>query len=250
MNTDVWTLQLGELSVHVVRRRIKHLHIGVYPPDGRVRVAAPMLLSTDAVRLAVIDRLAWIRQHQRVFETQERQSPRTIVTGESHYLFGRRYRLRVVETTGAPRVVLKSRSAIDLFVRPGTPGAKREALLAAWAREHLIAVLAPLVERWQERIGVYAAEWGVKRMKTKWGSFSTSSRRLWFNSELVKHSPVCVEYVVVHELLHLLDPTHGPFFVTLLDCYFPRWRATRSRLNAAPLGHERWASWVTDGAPD
>ncbi len=233
-------MTVGGLAVSVVRKRIKNLHLGVYPPLGRVRVAAPHAISDDAIRLAVIDKLGWIKRQRSKFQHQPRQSRRELVAGETHYFMGRRYRLKVVETLGRPKIAPQGIGYLVLFVRSATTATQRDALLAQWYRDQLKAFIAPLIHTWQQTLGVTARGWGIKRMRTKWGSCTLSTRRLWFNTELAKKSPDCIEYIVVHELLHLIERRHGDRFIDLLNRHLPRWTETRARLNAAPLGHENW----------
>lgn len=233
------TTVLG-IPVEVVRKDIRNLHIGVHPPHGRVRVAAPLLLSDEAIRLAVVERLAWIKKHKRNFENQPRQSKREMVNGECHYYLGRRYRLRVHEHTGNNRVALRGLATMDLFVRPGTTAAEREAALLAWYRRQLRAMIPPLLEKWLPVIGVQAPAWGIRKMKTKWGSYSRVTSRVWFNLELAKRPPQCLEYIMVHELVHSLERHHNKRFVALMDGFMPRWRQYRDMLNETPLGHEVW----------
>ena len=211
----------------------------MYPPDGRVRVAAPLAVSDDAVRLAVIDKLGWIRRQQEKFRRQPRESRREMVTGESHYFLGQRYRLRVVEHHGPSRAV-RNKSRIDLYVRPGSGAEQRERVLQHWYRECLKEMVPPLLVRWQPILGVEAAGWGVRRMKTKWGTCNVGTGRIWLNLELAKKPAPCVEYLVVHELLHLLERHHNDRFLGLLDQALPQWRLHREELNRAPLGHEDW----------
>jgi predicted metal-dependent hydrolase len=240
MSTDEKVLEVAGLKINVVRKDIKNLHLGVYPPAGRVRVAAPRAISDDAVRLAVIDKLAWIKLQRSKFEQQPRQSRRDMAAGESHYVFGRRYRLRVREHDGKPHIATRGVASLEMFVRPGTSIEQREELLARWYRDQLKAVIAPMIAKWATKLAVQPSAWGVKRMKTKWGSCTRDMGRLWFNSELAKKPVDCIEYIVVHELVHLLEAKHGERFSALMDQHLPRWRATRERLNAAPLGHEIW----------
>jgi len=226
--------------VDVVRKEIKNLHLGVYPPDGRVRVAAPLLISDDAVRLAVIGKLGWIRRQRAKYEAQPRQSQRQMVSGESHYFLGRRYRLRVQQSDSPPRVALRGKTAIEIFVRPEATAEQRRALLQRWYRERLKALIPPLLEKWQQALGVQAADWGIKRMKTRWGTCNIKARRVWFNLELAKKPEQCLEYVVAHELMHLLERHHDDRFTALMDRHLTNWRQLRSELNQAPLAHEHW----------
>jgi predicted metal-dependent hydrolase len=240
MKTDPIPLIVDGIPVHVVRKPIKHLHLGVYPPDGRVRVSAPLHVTDDAVRMAVIGRLAWIRKHQARFAAQARQSARRMVSGESHLFLGRRYRLQVLEHRDVRQSVVVRGSTLELHVQPGTTDARREAILYGWYRAILRELVPPLIARWEPVLGVRAADWGIKRMKTRWGSCNTRDRRVWVNLELIKKAPECLEYVVVHELVHLLERGHGARFKALMDRHLPRWREVRARLNAEPLAHADW----------
>lgn len=239
MSIESHDIRVGGVRVTVVRKAIKNLHLGVYPPRGRVRVAAPLAVSDDAVRLAVISRLGWIRRQQARFESQLRQSVREIVSGESHYFLGHRYRLRVVEHTG-PGSVVRSRSTIELRVRPGADAQQRERLLLRWYREQLKQLVPPVVARWQAVLGVRVKEWGIKRMKTRWGACNAAARRIWLNLELAKKPPHSLEYVVLHEMAHLIERRHNERFLTLMDRHMPQWRARRRELNSEPLAHEQW----------
>ena len=231
---------MSGIAVEVVRKAIKNLHLGVYPPHGRVRVAAPLAVSDDAVRLAVISRLGWIKRQREKFETQPRQSQREMVRGESHYFLGRRYRLNVIEHGGAGKVVLRSKAVMDLCVRPGSGADQREKVFHRWYRAQLKALVPPLLEKWQREVGVAAADWGIRKMKTKWGACSVSARRIWINLEMAKKPPECLEYIIVHELVHLLERHHSDRFTARMDAFMPQWRLIRKKLNAGPLGHESW----------
>lgn len=240
MATETHNITVGGVKVEVVRKEIKNLHLGVYPPNGRVRVAVPLVISDEAVRLAVIEKLGWIKRQKARFADQPRQSQREMVNGESHYFLGQRYRLRVHEQAGPARVAVRGIAVLDLFVRPGTSAEQREVILLRWHREQLRALIPPLLEKWQPKLGVHVAEWGIKKMKTKWGSCNTDAGRVWFNLELAKKPVQCLEYIVVHELVHLLERHHNQRFTTLMDSYMPQWRQSREVLNTSPLGHETW----------
>lgn len=233
-------IEVDGLVVSVVRKKIKNLHLAVYPPDGRVRVAAPLLVDDEAVRLAVISRLAWIRRQQEKFAQQERQTPREYVSGESHYFLGARYRLILIEQSGAGRVEIRNRQFIDLYVRPDSTIEQRRRVLSAWYRAYLRDTLPDLIEKWQKVMGVQAAEWGIKQMKTRWGTCNSEARRIWVNLELAKKSPRCLEYIVVHEMAHLLERRHNERFRALMDRFLPQWQFLRDELNREPLAHEDW----------
>jgi predicted metal-dependent hydrolase len=228
------------LPIEVVRKDIKNLHVGVYPPSGRVRVAAPLRLDDDAVRLAIISRLGWIRRQQARFAQQMRQSRRELAYGESHYFEGRRYRLNLVEQDAAPRVRLATNSLIELGVPPGTGRAGREAVLHQWYRERIRGQIPALLRKWQPRIGVEVAEVRIRRMKTRWGSCNGPARRVWLNLELAKKPPSCLEYILVHEMVHIRERHHNQRFRQLMDAAMPTWRLCRDELNRAPLAHEEW----------
>ena len=234
MSIESHRLRVGGLMVDVVRKDIKNLHLGVYPPNGRVRVAAPLAVNDEAVRLAVVGKLGWIRRQKAKFEAQARQSPREMVDGESHYYLGRRYRLTVVEAWGRQTVSLKGGTRILLQVHPGANAARRWGVLERWYRERLREELAPLIEHWAARLELAAPEWRIRWMRTQWGSCSAAGR-LWFNLALIKKPPQSIEYVVVHELAHLLERGHGDPFVKLLDEHLPDWRQRREQLNITPL---------------
>ena len=240
MNTETHQIKVGDLVVDVVRKNIKHLHLAVYPPVGRIRVAVPLRVNDEAVRLAIITRLAWINRHKRKFAGQERQSAHEYVSGESHYFQGRRYRLNVVYQDGPAHVVLRNKRTIDLFVRQGSDAAQRERVLRAWYRRQLKALIPSLVAKWESTIAVRVAEWGVKKMKTKWGVCNIKARRIWLNLELAKRPIQCLEYVIVHELVHLQERLHNERFMELMDKVMPHWRQRREELNRSALGHETW----------
>ena len=241
MSIETRRLTVGGVAVEVVRKDIKNLHLGVYPPHGRVRVAAPLVVSDEAVRLAVVGKLGWIKRQRTQFNRQPRQSRREMVNGESHYFMGHRYRLRVKEHDGPPRVALRGASSLELVVRRGASPEQREAVLHKWHRNQLRFSALPILNKWQSKLDVQVAAWGIKKMKTKWGSCNSTARRVWLNLELVKKPERCLEYIVVHELLHLRHRRHDDAFVALMDKYLPTWRRARRELNVAPLGHEEWA---------
>jgi len=233
-------IKVSGLSVEIVRKDIKNLHLGVYPPNGRVRVAAPISVSDDAVRLAVIGKLGWIRRQRQKFEAQPRQSKREMVSGESHFFQGRRYRIRVVFHDGPATVVLRNKNTMEIKVRPGTSAEQRLKVVERWYREQVKATVHALLVKWQLLLGVEVTDCGIKKMKTKWGSCNIEARRIWLNLELAKKPVQCLEYVVVHEMVHLMERQHNDRFMALMDCHLPRWRTYREELNQAPLAHEDW----------
>lgn len=239
MSTTSAYLRVAGIDVDVVYKDIKNLHIGVYPPLGRVRVAAPVQLDDDRVRLAVVARLPWINKAREQLRATVRQSEREMVTGESHYIWGVRHRLTVVEQPG-PTQIKVSGTRVIMNVPPGSDQAARCAVFGRWQREQLRAAIPLLIDKWEPIIDRTVPRWSVRRMKTKWGSCNRQTGHLWFNLELVKKHPDALEYIVVHEMTHLIERCHGERFTNLLDAFLPDWRARRDQLNEAPLAHEKW----------
>ena len=238
--TNTNYIEISGLSIEVIRKDIKHFYIGVHPPNGQIRVSAPLRLDDDAVRLAIISRLGWIRRKRKAYVNQERQSKREFVSGESHYFAGRRYRLKVTEQDCPPNVKLLNNTRIGLTVRPGADRDKREQVLNQWYREQLREQLPPLLDRWEPKMDVSVNEVRIKKMKTLWGSCNINAKRIWLNLELVKKPKSCLVYVLVHEMTHLLERHHNDRFRELMDSFLPQWRTYRDQLNAAPLAHENW----------
>ena len=240
MSIDQFNMKIRGLPVEVVRKSIKNLHVGVYPPAGRVRVAAPEAMSKDAVRLAVINKLSWIKKQRAKFKGQPRQSTRRMVTGETHFFLGQRYRLRVVEQDQPSKVSLLNSSTMELVVRCGSTSQQREKAIQEWQRAQLKEVAKPLIAKCEKVVGVSVKDWRIKRMKTKWGSCNSEAGRIWLNLELAKKPIECIEYVITHELNHFLERNHNDRFVAHMDRFLPKWKLIRDRLNAAPLAHEHW----------
>lgn len=231
---------VGGIPVQIVRKDIKNLHLGVHPPEGHVRVAVPMHVTDERIRLAIIDKLAWIKKQQEEFLAQPRQSAREMVTGECHYFFGKSYRLEVIEHAGKHKVEMAGGNKIRLTVTANTSTESRLKLMNEWYREQLKQVIPKLLEQWQIKIGVVADDWGVKKMKTKWGSCNIEAKRIWLNLDLAKKPTECLEYIIVHELVHLLERHHNARFVAYMDEFMPKWRLNRETLNKSPLSHEEW----------
>lgn len=233
-------ITISDLVIEVDRKSIKNLHLSVNPPDGRVRIAAPLNIDDDAVRLFAISKLAWIRKQQRKFEGQARQSEREFVSGESHYFKGERYLLNVIYRKGNPKVEIRNKTHIDLYVRENSTRLQRQRVLTEWYRKQLKGKIPNLIIKWQEIIGVEVLDWGVKQMKTRWGTCNIEEKRIWLNLELAKKPDLCLEYILVHEMVHLLERKHNDCFVALMDQFMPNWRLHRDELNQFPLRHERW----------
>lgn len=232
-------INIGGIPVDVEFKDIKNIHLSVYPPTGRVRIAAPARMSIDAIRLYAITKLDWIKKQQTKLQSQQRETPREYLDRESHYVWGQRYLLKIKEEDTVPTIELKHNQMV-LTVRAGAGRKKKEEVVASWYREQLRIAMSPLIAKWETQIGVQAKRVFVQRMKTKWGSCNPHSRSIRLNSELAKKSPECLEYVIVHELVHLLEPSHNARFISLMDKFMPNWKHVRDELNRAPLGHVEW----------
>jgi hypothetical protein len=233
------TLQLGNLAVDVVQKDIKNVHLSVHPPHGRVRIAAPLQMSMNTIRVFAISKLDWIKDQQRKLRAQEREPAREYVDRESHYVWGKRYLLEVVEAEQSPSVELKHNKLL-LNVRPATGERKRQAIMDSWYREQIRSAAPELIAKWEPLMGVSIPRFFVQRMKTRWGSCNPSTQSIRLNTDLAKKPRECLEYIVVHEMLHLLEPTHNARFVALLDRFMPRWHFHREVLNRLPVRHEDW----------
>jgi predicted metal-dependent hydrolase len=233
-------MQIGNLEVQVVRKPIKNLHLSVLPPKGRLRVSAPIHTTDDAIRMLIATRIPWINKQKAKFEDQERQTPREYVSGESHYLWGRRYLLEVVHEKRPRQVTLKGKRKIVLQIPPDYPTPKRDEVMMNWYRKQLRQEAAAFFEKWQEKIGVQPSKWGIKRMKTRWGTCNHEAGRIWINLELAKKPIEFTEYIIVHELVHLIEKNHSDRFLDLMTKYLPKWRSLKEELNRFILSHEEW----------
>ena len=233
------TIRLGDVVITMTRKDIKHVHLTVHPPQGRVSLVAPTDTRPEVAHAYAISKLGWIREQRRRLLGQAREPRRAFVTRESHYVWGRRYLLSVVEAEAKPSVRLGHRR-ITLTVRPGSSKAKRAEVMHAWHKALLHEAVPPLIRKWQPKLGVKVSGYFLQRMKTKWGSCNQRQQHIRLNTELVKKPKDLLEYVVVHEMLHLLEPTHSERFVALLDRRYPAWREARAELNELPLGAETW----------
>jgi len=235
----VTKIELGEIDVDVVRKEIKNIHLSVYPPMGRVRISAPFRMNLDTIRVYAISRLGWIKKQQQKMRDQERESPRAYLDRESHYVWGKRYLLKVIEKDAAPVVDLKHNKMI-LQIRPGTSDDRKQAIIEEWYREKLKEAVPSLLAKWEPLMGVKVERFFVQRMKTKWGSCNHRSRNIRLNTDLAKKPPECLEYIVVHEMTHLLVPTHNSRFTALMDQFMPKWQFYRDELIRLPVRHEDW----------
>jgi predicted metal-dependent hydrolase len=233
-------IHLGEIAVDVVFKDIKNIHLSVYPPEGKVRISAPLRMNIDTIRVFAITKLAWIRQQQKKLREQNRETPREYLDRESHYVWGKRYLLKVTEHDAAPKIEL-NHNKIHLQVRPATSQERKQAIIEEWYRETLKEVTQSLIIKWEPIMGVKVERFFVRQMKTRWGSCSPAARSIRLNTDLSKKPPECLEYIVVHEMTHLLEPTHNNRFVNLMDQFLPKWRFYKDELNKLPVRHETWA---------
>ena len=232
-------IHLGDMAVEVVKKSIKNIHLSVHPPLGRVRIAAPLHIDLDTVRVFAISKLSWIRQQQDKLRSQARESPREYLDRESHEVWGKRYLLKVMEHDAPPQVTLEH-SVLVLQVRSSADDAKKRDVLDEWYRDQLKAKTLALFDKWAPHIGVAVPSLTVRKMKTRWGSCTPATLHVLINLELAKKPPECLEYIVVHELTHLLEPTHNRRFMALMTQFMPKWQFYRDELNRLPVRHEEW----------
>lgn len=235
----VQTIDLGEITAEVVQKDIKNIHLSVYPPSGRVKIAAPLRMDMETIRIFAISKLGWIRRQQTKLRNQEREAPREYVSRESHYYLGKRYLLKVVERDSKPSVAIKHDKLI-LQVKPATNTEQRQVLLQEWYREQLKALVPNYIAKWEKVMGVEVAEFGIKKMRTKWGTCNTEAKRIWINLELAKKPQECLEYIVVHEMVHLLERSHNARFIAYMTRFLPQWRNLKEELNRLPVSHLDW----------
>lgn len=233
------TIELGDIAIEVVRKNIRNLHLRVCPPDGSVRISAPLRMNLDSIRSFAISRVDWVRKHRQRMRERPQTMPLEYVDGECHYVWGVPHRLQVCEANVDEKAELRDGKLV-LTVRAGAGSRKRQAVLDQWYRESLMAVLPALAGKWEQRTGVKAGRWSARKMKTRWGSCNPRSGNIRLNTELAKKSRECLEYVLVHELAHVLEPSHNHRFKALMDRFMPEWRRLRAKLNGAELhGAER-----------
>lgn len=232
-------IKLGNMVVDVVLKDIKNVHLSVYPPTGRVRISAPKRMSMNTLRVFAISKLDWIKKQQAKLQAQERETPRDFLDRESHYVWGKRYLLNMIEGNQAPSVTLTGNKMM-LKIRPHTNGDKRQEIIENWYREQLKAEAKTLIAKWGPRINVTVDRFYVRRMKTKWGSCNPKKRSIRLNTDLARKPRECLEYLIVHEMAHILEPTHNARFVALMDQFMPNWQHRRDQLNQLPVRHEKW----------
>ena len=232
-------LQLGDLQVDVVFKDIKNVHLSVHPPTGRVSISAPLHMNFETIRTFAISKLGWIKRQQKKMQAQERETPREYLERESHYVWGKRY-LLVVEEKDQPSGIELRQNQMIIRVRPGTDEYKRRSITEEWYRGQIRDAVPGIISKWKSLIEVKVERFFVQRMKTKWGSCNHRTGSIRLNTELAKKPPECLEYIVVHEMVHLLEPTHNARFISLIDQFMPKWKYFKEQLNRYPVSHEDW----------
>ncbi len=240
MSTSTETLQIANVEIDVVRKEIKNMHLAVYPPLGRIRLAVPQNTDKEVLRLFAISKLGWIKNHVKNFQEQARETKRDYVTGESHFFQGNRYILEVKEDDGYSKVQVTGTKKISFKVSKVATVEDKSRIMKEWYRKQLKIQIPPLIDKWEKIIGVKTDDWGVKQMKTKWGACNTDAKRIWLNLELAKKPPICLEYILVHELVHLHEKNHNDRFIALMNEFMPKWRLYRNELNSLPIVHNDW----------
>lgn len=240
MSTETITIEASNIEIEVIRKDIKNMHLAVYPPTGRIRLAAPIKTDSEVMRLFAISKIGWIKKHIKNFKEQPREAPKEYVSGESHYFLGKRYLLQVIQHTGSNTVKVKGHKTIQLLVKPNTTTESKANLIKEWYRQELKKQLPELIAKWEKVIGVKCNDWGVKHMRTKWGACNVDEKRIWLNLELAKKPLICLEYIVVHELVHLLERNHNEKFVAYMNTFMPKWKHHREELNKLPVVHWDW----------
>lgn len=233
------TIQIGDIAIQVTRKAVKHVHLSVHPPSGRVTLVAPTATRLEVARAYAISKLGWIREQQTKLRNQAREAPRRFVERESHYLWGRRHLLTIHYQDAKPSISLDHKR-ITLTVRPDSGIVKRAEVIHEWHKLILHGVVPALIRKWEPKLSVKVTDYFLQRMKTKWGSCNHRAGHIRLNTELVKKPKDLLEYVIVHEMIHLIEPTHNERFISLLNKHYPTWREARVELNELPIAAEIW----------
>jgi hypothetical protein len=232
-------LKLGDISIDVVQKDIKNIHLSVHPPTGRVRISAPLRLNLDTIRIYAVSKISWIKKQQTKLLKQKRETRRDYINLESHYYLGKRYLLKVIEYNNTPNVIIQH-NHILLYVRNHTVREKRKEIMNNWYRQRLKEIIPDFITKWEKILNVTIDDYGIKRMKTRWGTCNRKAKRIWLNLELAKKPIYCIEYIIVHEMVHLLERYHNEKFIAYMNKYLPRWKYLKEELNSFPLVHENW----------
>ena len=233
-------IDLGNIIVDVIHKDIKNIHLSVYPPAGRVKIAAPFRMDLETIRLFAISKLGWIRRQQEKFLNQEREAPREYLTKESHYFLGKRYLMKIIVVESSTPKVFINHDKLILQVRYKSNIDQKHTILQEWYRRQLKEIVPKYITKWEEIMNVKVLDFGIKKMRTKWGTCNREAKRIWINLELAKKPPECLEYIVVHEMVHLLERNHNERFIAYLDKFLPQWRHYKEELNRLPISHTEW----------
>jgi predicted metal-dependent hydrolase len=245
MSTKSKVIQVSGIKITTIRKAIKNLHLGVYPPHGRVRIAAPLKTTDESIRLFAISKIAWIKKQKKKFEKQKKQAKREFISGESHYFLGKRYLLNVVEQSKPQRVEIKKTTHIDLHVYSEEFRERKKKVLETWYREELHKASAPIIKKYEKKLGIKVNEFKIRKMKTKWGTCNADAKRVWINLELAQKPLRCLDYVIAHELVHFFEKNHNSNFVARMDKLVRNWKSIRSELNESPLGYDIWSENIS-----
>ena len=240
MSINMETLSISTFTIDIVRKDIKNMHLAVYPPNGRIRLSAPEKTDSEMMRLFAISKISWIKKNIKKFVAQPRETPREFISGENHYFQGKRYILNVIEHKGTNKVEIKGTKNINLYIKPNSTKDTKGRILKEWHRTEMKNQIPELITKWENIIGVKSNEWAIKQMRTKWGTCNIEEKRIWLNLELSKKPIICLEYIIVHELVHLLERNHNEKFVSYINQFMPKWRIHRDELNNLPVAHNDW----------
>jgi predicted metal-dependent hydrolase len=239
MNTKIQKIDLGDVSLDVIHKDIKNVHLSVHPPTGRVRISAPLHMDLDTVRIFAISKLSWVKKQQTKFNSQDREPKRDYISRENHYYLGKRYLIKIIEHNAPPKINLKH-SKIEMYVRPNTSVEKKHNIMNEWYRNRLKEIVPAIIKKYEKLMQVRVHEFGIRKMRTKWGTCNNQAKRIWLNLELAKKPKNCIEYIIVHEMVHLLERRHNDNFIYLMNMYMPQWNFSKDELNRSPLGHIDW----------
>lgn len=237
------SITISDITVEVIKKDIKNIHLAVYPPNGKVRLAAPKEVNDETIRLYAVSKLSWIRKQQRNFKQQDRQTERNYVNRETHYFFGKKYLLKIIDTprnSVNQKVTIYNKSEIHLHLKEGSTSLYKHNVINEWYRNELKKVIPAIIDKWEKIMGVQVEDWGVKQMKTKWGTCNIKAKRIWINLELAKKPEKCLEYIVVHEMIHLLERKHSEIFLAYMNKFLPNWKQIKNELNKLPVSHIDW----------
>lgn len=240
MSISTERISISNIEIDVIRKDIKNMHLAVYPPNGRIKISAPNRMDEEVVRLFAISKLGWIKKHVKNFQDQPRETIRKYVSGESHFFLGQRYLLKLEEHVGSSKVDIKGIKHIVIKIKPEATTEEKSKVMKEWYRKELKKRVPELITKWEKVIGVESDDWGVKQMKTKWGACNIEEKRIWLNLELAKKPLICLEYIIVHELVHLLERNHNDKFIGHMNQFMPKWRLHRDELNSLPVAHNDW----------